>query len=119
MRIVKEAGFLKVHAFKYSKREGTAACEMKNQVPGEVKNERVTALIEAGERAAEIFLGESIGEVRTVLFEEAADEAGLICGYAENYVKVYARGSAADFNCFQKVKLLTLYQDGLKGEILP
>lgn len=119
VRIVKEAGFLKVHAFKYSKREGTAACEMKNQVPGEVKNERVTALIEAGERAAEIFLGESIGEVRTVLFEEAADEAGLICGYAENYVKVYARGSAADFNCFQKVKLLTLYQDGLKGEILP
>lgn len=119
VRIVKEVGFLKVHAFKYSKREGTAACEMKNQVPGEVKNERVTALIEAGERAAEIFLGESIGEVRTVLFEEAADEAGLICGYAENYVKVYARGSAADFNCFQKVKLLTLYQDGLKGEILP
>ena len=54
-----------------------------------------------------------------MLFEEAADEAGLICGYAENYVKVYARGSAADFNGFQKVKLLTLYQAGLKGELLP
>lgn len=141
VRMVEEAGFLKVHAFKYSKREGTAAYEMKNQVPGEIKNARVTALIEAGERQAEIFLRESIGEVRSVLFEEyAGDEARnagkpginiengddarpadkrLLCGYAENYVKVYATGSAEDFHCFKKVKLLSIYQDGLKGEILP
>ena len=119
VRMVEEAGFLKVHAFKYSKREGTAACRMKNQVSGEIKNERVTALIEAGERAARIFLSESIGEVRTVLFEEAADSEGLICGYTENYVKVYAYGSAEDLNCFKKVKLLESYQDGMKGELLP
>ncbi len=119
VRMVEEAGFLKVHAFKYSKREGTAACKMKDQVPGEIKNERVTALIEAGERAARIFLSESIGEVRTVLFEEAADSEGLICGYTENYVKFYAYGSAEDLNCFKKVKLLESYQDGMKGELLP
>lgn len=130
LRMVREAGFLKVHAFKYSKREGTAACKMKDQIPGEIKNRRVSALIAAGEEAARDFLTESIGEVRTVLFEEFAESgetcsagaetaAAQICGYADNYVKVYAEGSADDLNCFKKVKLLELYQDGLKGELLP
>lgn len=119
LRIVEEADFLKVHAFKFSKREGTAAYDMKNQVDGETKNRRVSLLIEKSEEVTRRFLESSMGEVRTVLFEQEEPEAGkCISGYTENYIKVYAAGTREQLNSFQKVKLLELYKDGMKGEIL-
>ena len=116
LRIIDEAGFLKVHAFRFSRREGTAAWDMKNQVKSEVKNARVDALIEKAEAAARKFLEESASETRTVLFEQA--EGAEISGYTENYIKVYANGCEDDLNEFKKVKLLEAYKDGMKGEIL-
>lgn len=119
LRIVEEADFLKVHAFKFSKREGTAAYDMKNQVDGETKNRRVSLLIEKSEEVTRRFFESSAGEVRTVLFEQEEPEAGkCISGYTENYIKVYAAGTGEQLNSFQKVKLLEPYKDGMKGEIL-
>ncbi len=124
LRIVEEADFLKVHAFKFSKREGTAAWEMKDQIDGQTKNERVTRLIKRSEEVTKKFLESSAGEVRRVIFEqEETGEKGeggesLISGYTENYIKVYVFGSPEHLNSFQKVKLLEPYRDGMKGEIL-
>ncbi len=124
LRIVEEADFLKVHAFKFSKREGTAAWEMKDQIDGQTKNERVTRLIKRSEEVTKKFLESSAGEVRRVIFEqEETGEKGegsesLISGYTENYIKVYIFGSPEHLNSFQKVKLLEPYRDGMKGEIL-
>lgn len=115
MNLIKKAEFCKVHAFRYSKREGTAAAAMKGQVPSQVKNTRVTALMEAGEQASDHFFQKCKGAVRTVLFEEWDGE--YITGYTDNYIKVYAKGSDEDLNCFREVKLLEIYKDGMKGEI--
>lgn len=133
LRIVEEADFLKVHAFKFSKREGTAAYDMKNQVDGETKNRRVSLLIEKSEEVTRRFFESSAGEVRTVLFEQeeadlprnavptevdASGTGTVLSGYTENYIKVYAPGGEEHLNSFQKVKLLEPYKDGMKGEIL-
>lgn len=115
MNLIEKAEFCKVHAFRYSKREGTAAAAMKGQVLSQVKNTRVTALMEAGERASDHFFEKCKGAVRTVLFEEWDGE--YITGYTDNYIKVYAKGSDDDLNCFREVKLLEIYKDGMKGEI--
>ena len=115
LELVKQAGFCKVHAFRYSKREGTAAAVMKGQVASETKNARVTALMEAGDKASNDFFERCKGVTRTVLFEEWDGE--YITGYTDNYVKVYAKGSDADINCFREVRLLEIYKDGMKGEI--
>ena len=115
LRMTEEADFLKVHAFRYSRREGTAAYEMKNQIDGETKNKRVNRLMEKAEKVTRRFFESSAGEVRTVLFEQ---EGSLISGYTENYIKVYADGGEEHLNSFQKVKLLEPYKDGMKGEIL-
>ena len=115
LELVKRAGFCKVHAFRYSKREGTAAAVMKGQVASETKNARVTALMEAGDKASNDFFERCKGVTRTVLFEEWDGE--YITGYTDNYVKVYAKGSDADINCFREVRLLEIYKDGMKGEI--
>ena len=68
--VINKAGFCKVHAFRYSKREGTAAAAMKGQVPSETKNARVTLLMEAGDKASNDFFEKCKGVTRTVLFEE-------------------------------------------------
>ena len=116
MRMVDEAGFCKVHAFKYSKRKGTKAADFKNQVPGEIKNERSHQLILKADEQAQKFFKLCEGHVRPVLFEEFAEE-GIITGYTDNYVKVYAEGTEDMLNKFYNVKLENEYKDGMKGGI--
>jgi threonylcarbamoyladenosine tRNA methylthiotransferase MtaB len=117
--MIDQVKFCKVHAFKYSKREGTVAAAMKGQIAGEVKNRRIDELIAAGEKAAAEFVELCRNSVREVLFEEFADEAaGIITGYTDNYIKVYAEGSEKDLNNLRKVRLIEAYKDGMKGEIV-
>jgi threonylcarbamoyladenosine tRNA methylthiotransferase MtaB len=120
VRMTEEAGFLKVHVFKYSKRKGTRAESMKDQVPGEVKNERSDRLIEAGERAAKEFFENESGRTRTALFEEVTEE-GFLTGYTENYVRVYAKadGDPEDhLNEFFTVIMGEPFEDGMTAEII-
>lgn len=116
MRIIDEAGFCKVHAFKYSQRQGTKAAEMENQVDGNVKNERSRKLIEKAEADAGRFYKKCSGAVRRVLFEEETG-CGMLTGYTDNYVKAYVPAGKEFLNRFSEVRLLEEYKDGMKGEI--
>ena len=115
--MIRRVKFCKVHAFKYSRREGTAAALMEGQIPGEMKNKRTSILMEAGEQAAAMFMESCRGAVRAVLFEETCEDGNMITGYSDNYIKVYAEGEAGDLNNIRRVKLLEKYKDGMKGEI--
>lgn len=120
LRMVDEAGFLKVHVFKYSKRKGTKAESMKDQIPGEVKNERSDRLLEAGDAAQNKFFGSEAQRTRTALFEEVTEE-GLLTGYTENYVKVYAevQGNPDDYlNGFYSVIMSRPYGEGMMAELI-
>ena len=115
LEIICEAGFCKVHAFKYSKREGTAAAGMKSHISPEIKNRRTARLIAEGDKAAEEFFRGSIGETRVVLTENI--ENGMITGYTDNYVKTYIESTDNELlNKFVKVKIIGLFKDGVKGE---
>ena len=119
LRMVEEAGFLKVHVFKYSKRKGTKAAGMKEQVRGEVKNERSDLLMEAGEKAAAEFFAAESGRTRTALFEEVSED-GLLTGYTENYVRVYVKAPGdpeAYLNDFYSVVMGEPSGDGMTAEI--
>ena len=118
LNLIAEAGFCKVHGFRYSKRPKTAAASMDGQLNGAVKNQRMERLLEQGEIVAGRFFQERAEreEIRTVLFEQ--EEDGFLTGYSENYIKVYAPGEKEILNGFQKVKLLEKYKDGMKGEIV-
>ncbi len=115
LEMIREVGFCKVHAFKYSKRDGTAAAGMKSLVSPEIKNNRIARLIAEGEKSAEKFFGGCLGESRVVLTESI--ENGMIVGYTDNYVKTYI--DSVDnklLNKFVNVKIVGLYKDGMKGE---
>ncbi len=112
---VDAAGFCRVHCFRYSKRSGTKAAEMTDQIPGNVKNERLEKLAEKAGEAASAFYEKCRGSIRQVLFEERTDE-GLLTGYTDNYVRVYAEGGDELLGTFADVRLLHEYRDGMKGE---
>ena len=112
---VDAAGFCRVHSFRDSKRSGTKAAEMTDQIPGNVKNERLERLAEKAGEAASAFYEKCRGSIRQVLFEERTDE-GLLTGYTDNYVRVYAEGGDELLGTFADVRLLHEYRDGMKGE---
>ena len=117
LSIIDEALFCRVHAFKYSKRRGTPAAVMKNQVADSEKNRRSQLLIEKAEETA-IRFRETLRETtQRVLFEETAD-GDMVTGYTGNYIKIYAPGTTDMLNEFYNVRLLDVYKDGMKGEII-
>lgn len=87
---VKAVKFYEMHIFKYSKREGTKAAVMPNQVPEEAKSKRSAVLqaLEASDSKA--FRAYYIGRDVEVLFEEEKEICGQIywIGHTKEYVKV-------------------------------
>jgi len=114
---VKTIGFGKVHVFKYSKRKGTKAATMKDQIDSKKKNERSSFLIRLAEETAIKFNSQFIGTVQEVLFERIDSETGLAEGYTDNYIKVYAEEEKNIVGQFRDVQIISNYGDGLKGDI--
>lgn len=116
MSIAEEAGFLKVHTFQYSKRKGTAAALMDNQITPQIKKQRSAALISKAEEVSRSFMSSCIGETRQVLFEELSKDK--ITGYTDNYIKVYADTDERYLNKLCDVRITGLVYDGVSCEII-
>ena len=115
LEVVKEAGFGKVHVFRYSPRKGTAGASLPDAVPGTVKNQRADALEKAAGETAREFMEANFGVIHTVLTEEIQD--GYMTGYTGNYIKVYIdAGKAPDAGTFCEVRLTELFRDGCMAE---
>lgn len=121
---VNEVGFSGVHVFRYSKRRGTKAADMKDQIDGNKKNARSSRLIDAASDAAIKFNERNTGTVRRVLFEKIDEETGMLEGHSDNYIKVYCSpdvgqaDASALLDGFADVYLEKLYKDGMTGRIV-
>ncbi len=119
-KLVEKAGFSKVHVFKYSKRAGTIAAEMENQVTPGDKNRRSKMLLKTESEIGKQFLMNQIGTSRILLIEEINSETGLLSGYTENYIRVFVPNISQRqeelINSFLEVRLIGLFQDGMLGE---
>lgn len=76
-----------IHVFPYSKRPGTPAASMPEQVSEEEKKSRVAVLEELCTRLHEEFVEENRGVAEKVLFESACKD-GMMEGYTGNYIRV-------------------------------
>ncbi|WP_019391428.1 tRNA (N(6)-L-threonylcarbamoyladenosine(37)-C(2))-methylthiotransferase MtaB [Priestia filamentosa] len=88
---IKDYKFSELHVFPYSKRTGTPAARMEDQIDEEIKNERVHRLIELSDQLAKEYASNYEGEVLEVIPEEVDKvnpESGLFIGYTDNYLKV-------------------------------
>ena len=90
-RFLESIKFYKMHVFKYSKRDGTVAANMPNQVDGNIKEERSKRLIElSNKNQAEYNKGYN-GRKVDVLFEEKVGE--YYVGHTSNYVSIKSKSS--------------------------
>ncbi len=90
-RAVEEIGFVKVHVFRFSRREGTPAAEMPDQMPEEIKRERSRRLEETAQQARRRYISQLLDMEVQVLLEDEADLTSPICpnhvlGMSDRYV---------------------------------
>lgn len=76
-----------LHIFPYSRRPGTRAASMPEQVPDRVKTERVKVLEELCERLNQDFLQSNKGREEQVLWE-STERDGQMSGYTRNYIRL-------------------------------
>lgn len=83
-------GFYEMHVFQYSKRHGTRAERMPDQVPEPVKKERSGKLLALEKGQSKAFRDHYIGRVQTVLFEEeiSIDDQRYMVGFTPEYVRL-------------------------------
>ncbi len=94
LAFVEKCGFARIHVFPYSRRSGTAADKMPDQVDEETKKARAASLIRLGNKLEIDFVQSIRGTVEAVLFESRADE--LSEGYTQHYVRVRAKAEPGE-----------------------
>jgi threonylcarbamoyladenosine tRNA methylthiotransferase MtaB len=84
--------FYEMHIFKYSRRQGTRAAAMTDQIPEETKTVRSAELIGLGERMSVEYRKRCLDTEQEVLFEELSEINGIpmYVGYTREYVRVAA-----------------------------
>jgi len=94
--LMKKIGFSEMHVFPYSKRTGTPAARMEDQVDEEVKNARVHELIDLSEQMQLAYAKQFVGQVLDVIPEGEAkglEGSGKLHGYSDNYIQLVFDGS--------------------------
>ena len=101
---LKRIHFYEMHIFKYSKRKGTKAAVMPDQVPEQVKTERSKVLLALAQEMSEEFREYYVGRPEEILLEETDEIAGNVyfTGYTKEYVKIAVPEAEGEENILVK-----------------
>ena len=100
----REIGFSHIHTFKYSKRTGTKAATMPDQVPEAVKTQRSEMMRAISLENKRNYFEMMRGKTQRLLVERI-DAKGVARGYGENYIPIQAQGADLYKNCFIELKI--------------
>ncbi|MBQ9774673.1 MAG: tRNA (N(6)-L-threonylcarbamoyladenosine(37)-C(2))-methylthiotransferase MtaB [Lentisphaeria bacterium] len=84
---IRQIAFANLHIFTYSKRPGTPAAEMPDQVPGNTAQERYRLLKQIADVSHREFLRSNVGKTLPVIFERVGKD-GFARGWSDNYIEV-------------------------------
>ncbi len=115
MRFLKEISFAKVHVFPYSKREGTPAAIMPDQVREAIKQSRVKTAMAIADLTATAYHQSLLGQTCKVLLEEE-NRQGYNHGYNAEYVSITVEGGT--LGQIQNVRLTEVTKAGMHGVIV-
>ena len=115
MDTLKRIRFTKIHTFPYSKRSGTKAATMANQVDGNIKKCRVKEVICLSDEFERDFYKQKIGKIYDGIIETRKDGKKIVI--TSNYIPVLV-DTDKDNNVVVKVKITDVYQDNVIGNIM-
>ena len=109
-RVVTDARFSHIHTFRFSRRKGTRADRMQEQVIEQVKSERGEVIRHISEQNRLRYMNEMVGKTERVLIEKL-DQTGVAKGYGEHYLPVRFSTPVRTKNSFQEVRLEKVIPD--------
>ena len=119
MALVQEVNYAQAYSFKYSPRPGTPAAEREDQVPEELRTERLAELQDLLNAQQSAFNAAQIGRTMEVLFDRPGRRPGQIAGRSPYLQAVHVQGSAELMGHFARVAITAAGAKSLAGEIVP
>ena len=118
LSLVEEVGFAAAFTFAYSPRNGTPAAKMADQIPEEIKKQRLYRLNDLQAKKTvennEKYLGHE-GEVLVEGYDERGEET-MLYGKYQNFKMVYFPGKPEQLNQYVRVRVLRTGKNSLIGE---
>ena len=114
LKFVEEISFSRTHIFKYSRRAGTAAAEMTDQIPNPVKDLRSESLIGLSAEKSLVFHESLVGRIMPILVENSISD-GLFAGLTANYVPVEFMGENVPSGEIADIELIKAFPDHIEG----
>ncbi|MEQ6389742.1 tRNA (N6-isopentenyl adenosine(37)-C2)-methylthiotransferase MiaB [Bacillaceae bacterium S4-13-58] len=119
LSLVKEVGYESAYTFIYSPREGTPAAKMKDNVPMEVKKERLQRLNALVNEQSAAAMKKYQGQIVEVLVEgESKNNPDVLAGYTEKNKLVNFRAPKSAIGQIVKVKIIEAKTWSLNGEMI-
>lgn len=106
LSFVKKMNFSRSHVFAYSRREGTAADKMDNQITSEIKKSRSRIMIAETDKLKYNFLQSQIGLISSALIETNKND--VFVGYTSNYTPVKIKSASNIQGQIIDVKILSV-----------
>src|SRR4051812_37750095 len=116
LRLHAEVGFASAYSFKYSPRPGTPAADM-DQLPEDVKHERLQRLQDAIDRQQAAFMARCVGMTFDVLFDKPGREPGQIVGRSPYLQPVPVIGPTSLIGEIAPVTILEVRTNSLYGTL--
>lgn len=113
---LKEIGFTKIHTFPYSKRKGTPAASMNNQVEPEIKKERVRKVLELSNVYENKYYENNIGKVYDGVVEVHA--SGDIIVHTSNFIPVIIENNNLNNNDIVNVEITKVNNNKVYGRVV-
>lgn len=119
LEFVKEIGFDSAYTFLYSKRSGTPAATMPNQIPREVKQERLQQLMDAQNAISLDINTRLIGKTLTVMVEGPSknDDRRLVGRTATNKIVLWDKRGTEKIGGLAEITIKTAQTWILKGQL--
>ena len=115
--VVNQVKFIQAFSFKYSRRAGTPAAIMKNQVEEKVKKERLDILQDLLFSYQRKFNDECVGKIMPVLFENKGRHAGQLIGRTPYMQNLHAELGKEYLNKIVNIKVTEATTNSLSGKL--
>lgn len=114
LELIEEVNYASCYSFKYSPRPGTPAAQLNNQIPEEIKSERLARLQALTNKQQAKFNRNSIGQITEVLFDRSGRHEGQIIGKTP-YMQPVFMNDNQHLGKIVKVRLTNLSSNSLSA----
>ena len=117
LNLVEAVGYAQAYSFKYSPRPGTPGALMDNQVPEEVKAERLARLQDLLNAQQKAFNEASVGTTQPVLFDRVGKQEGQLLGKTPQFQSVYINAPASLLGQCVDVTITKAFANSVTGTV--